>query len=465
MEANGVLINEPKPTFAGKAIFFLVLATIVWTTLAYGTVHQPLIALFYVVTVLVAVLWAIDGFVSGSFRISRSSLQIPLALTAVYGVVQIIPFGTMSEAGGVSGVPRTISVAPFWTQLVVVHVVALLVFFAAALAFTDSRKRIRKLVLLITAFGFLFAFFAILQSVLSPEKIYGIYESRYAVPFGSFVNRHNFAAYMEMTISLPLGLLFAGAVEKDKRLIYVTAIGLMGIALILSGSRGGLVSLVAAVCFLVILTTGSGRTKDTVVKAVMAAVMIGVFIAGSILIGGESSLTRLAETAASDNFTTNRLQIWTVTLDVVRHNLPFGAGLGAFGVAYTPFDTMNGFERVEQAHNDYLEVLADAGVVGAVIGIFFLVALFRTGFRSIRTANVYRRGVALGAFAGIFAILVHSFFDFVLHITAVTVLFLMLVVLLVASGRSYADDVELREHRRRERRKKASVTPLKDVIR
>ena len=83
--------------------------------------------------------------------------------------------------------------------------------------------------------------------------------SRTHMPFGSFVNRHNFAAFMEMAIAVPLGLMFVGAVQKDRRLLFITAIGLMGVALLLSGSRGGLVALLAEVFFLMILTT---KTKS-----------------------------------------------------------------------------------------------------------------------------------------------------------------------------------------------------------
>ncbi|HUF04585.1 MAG TPA: O-antigen ligase family protein [Aridibacter sp.] len=454
-------LKQNGNTFAGKLAFLLLSATIVWTTLAYGTVHQPIIALFYIVMVLVALLWAADSLFSGSLRLDRSQLQIPIVLAAVYGFIQTIPFGSV-QSGGVESIPSTISVAPFWTRLAAAHFVALLIFFSGMLIFTNSVRRIRKIVILITVFGFIFAFFAILQSVLSPDKIYGIYESKYAEPFGSFVNRHNFAAFMEMSIAVPLGLLFAGAVEKDKRLIYATAIGLMGIALLLSGSRGGFVSIIAGVVFLVILATGSRGTRDKVLKAVLAVFLLAVFVVGSILVGGESSLTRLAETATSDNFSTNRMQIWSVTLDVIGSHMPFGAGLGAFGVAYTPFDPNTGFERAEQAHNDYLEVLADAGIVGALIGAFFLFRLFRTGLANVKVENRYRRGVALGAFAGCFSILVHSAFDFVLHIPAVTLLFLALMALLVASGRQYADDVELIARDRPKRRKKASVTSLEE---
>jgi len=176
-------------------------------------------------------------------RLSRNFLQLPLLAAAVYGAIQVIPIGSMAETAGISGIPNTISLDPFATQVSALHFFALFIFFAASLVFINSAARLRKIVAMIAIFGFIYSFFAILQSVLSPGKIYGIYETRFAVPFGSFVNRHNFAAYMEMTLCIPLGLLFVGAVNKDKRLLYITAIALMGVALLLSGSRGGFVAL------------------------------------------------------------------------------------------------------------------------------------------------------------------------------------------------------------------------------
>jgi O-antigen ligase len=296
--------------------------------------------------------------------------------------------------------------------------------------------------MLISVFGFVFAFFAILQSVLSPGKIYGIYEVRFAVPFGSFVNRHNFAAFMEMSMGVPLGMLFAGAVARDKRLLYITAIALMGVALLLSGSRGGLVAFLAQVIFLVMLTTGARNRSRLVMKVAFSAILIAGVVIGSIFIGGESSLTRIAETATAGDITTDRGHIWTVTTKVITNSLPLGAGFGALGVAYTPFDTYSGLERVEQAHNDYLQVIADAGLVGLLIGLFFLFVLFRSGLKSANTPNTYRRGVAIGALAGCFAILVHSIFDFVLHTTAISILFLTLMALIVACREEYDDDLE-----------------------
>ena len=148
---------------------------------------------------------------------------------------------------------------------------------------------------------------------------------------------------------------------------------------------------------------------------------------------------------------------------MIKNNLPFGAGVGAFGVAYTPFDSMSGLERVEQAHNDYLQVLADAGIIGLIIGAFFVFSLFRQGIRHSETENTFRRGAVLGALAGCFAVLIHSIFDFVLHTTAISVLFLTLVSLVVSGGNDYADDLDTSDSRRSKKRRPASVTPIEEA--
>ncbi|NOT49220.1 MAG: O-antigen ligase family protein, partial [Acidobacteria bacterium] len=282
----------------------------------------------------------------------------------------------------------------------------------------------------------------------------------------SFVNRHNFAAYMEMTMGLPLGMLFAGAVVRDKRLLYITGIALMGVALIMSGSRGGLVAFLAQVIFLIMLTTGAKSRKRLVMRIGFATLLIAAVIVGSIFIGGESSLTRIADTATSNDITTDRGHIWSVTTSVIAKTMPFGAGFGALGVAYTPYDSYSGLERVEQAHNDYLQVAADAGLVGIVIGLFFLLWLFRSGLAGANADNHYRRGVAIGAMAGCFAVLVHSIFDFVLHTTAISLLFILLMTLIVACRQRYDDDFELPEwQKRRAYAPKSSLASISDARR
>src|SRR5687767_2881851 len=259
-------------SWANKSALVLLAVIVIFTTVAYGAVHQPILAFFYLLVGILVLLWAVDALVTGQLRFSRNMLQLPLIAAAVYGFIQTVPFGAVADFAGVSGIPYTISLNPFATKLSAIHFLALFLLFAVMLVLLDSASRIRRMTLVIVIFGFAYAFFAILQSVLSPLKIYGIFEA--GSSFGSFVNRHNFAAYMEMTMALPLGLLFAGAVSRDKRLLYLTGIGLMGVALLLSGSRGGLIAFLAEVIFLTILVTGTRHRKRLALKLALAGALV-----------------------------------------------------------------------------------------------------------------------------------------------------------------------------------------------
>jgi len=157
-------------TWANKAAFFLILFVVIMTTLLYGGVHEPVLALFYVLTAAGVLLWLIDCYRTGIVRFNSTPLQLPLYAIAAYGFLQVLPFGTYSEAG-LDKIPRTISLDPFSTELSALHFLALGLFFSLTLAVLDRAARIRRVVMVIVIFGFIFSFFAILQGVLSPTKI------------------------------------------------------------------------------------------------------------------------------------------------------------------------------------------------------------------------------------------------------------------------------------------------------
>jgi O-antigen ligase len=123
-----------------------------------------------------------------------------------------------------------------------------------------------------------------------------------------------------------------------------------------------------------------------------------------------------------------------------------GAGLDAFGVAFTKHDTWNGLLRVEQAHNDYLQTLADAGIIGFACVVAYIYLLFRRGLKTVANAHGFRRDAAIGALAGCFGILIHSFFDFPLRTPSNAFFFLMICSVAVVSIRS--DSLENTRRRR-----------------
>lgn len=427
--------------------------------MAFGTVHSWSLAVFTLGAGVIVALWIADAWRLRSLRISRNLLQVPLVGAFVLGLVQLIPLGSSRGVPGLAVDPvRSLSADPYSTQLFLVQIASLLIYFAATLVFVDTPQRLRILVRTITIFGFLLAMFGLTQSLISsPTKIYWFRELPQSTAFGPFINRHHFAGYMELAMGIPLGLLFSGVIETQKRLIYLFAVALMGVALFMTSSRGGIISLVAELFFLVVISSigskqmsraldRSARAFAAIKRLALALGFVIVLVAGVVLVGGGSVFTRFLGTVNAEDPTTGRTHFWSVTEDIIKHHPILGAGLGAYSVLYPRYDSRNGLFRLEQAHNDYLQVLADGGILGAVLGLFFVALLFREGFARRETRDEFRRGVTTGALAGCFAVLVHSFFDFTLHTTSNTLLFLVIAALATMDRR-----IERRGGRRRKR--------------
>jgi len=452
-------------TLASRFVFLGLCVAIVLTALAFGTNHNWALAIFNLGALAIVFLWILDGWKLGVLRLSRNPLQLPLLGMLLLGLIQLLPLRSAAAVDLLS-IPavKSLSLDPYATTLILADIVTLFIYFAATLVFTDTPHRLRLLVRTITIFGFLLAIFGLTQS-FTTSKVFWVRELAQSTAFGPFINRHHFAGYMELTMALPLGMLFSGSLEKDKRFAYIFAAVLMGVALVMTNSRGGVISLVAEILFLLVVSgfrkrkkhevqEKSHRVKRAALRAAMALGLIVALFAGVVLLGGEQALSRFAGTVNSEDPTTGRAHFWNVTLDIIKAHPIVGTGLGAFPTVYTRYDSRNGAFRLEQVHNDYLQILSDGGIIGAALGLFFVVMLFRYGFARRESPDDYRGGVALGALAGCFAVLVHSFFDFTLHTTANALLFLVLAALATMNGR--VEQPSKRRRRRRRRRREDS---------
>ena len=460
-ETETAAAPELTATAAGRArtvwsrfIILMLCLAVVLTALAFGTVHGWSIAAFQLSAGLVFVLWMLDALRTGALRVSRSLLQLPLVGLFAVGLVQFL--------GSVSFDPNA-------TRVALTQIAALAIYFGATLAFVDSPRRLRLVTRLVVIFGFLLAVYGLMQHFVNPATIFWVREPKQANPFGPYVNRHHFAGYMELTLAVPLGLLFAGAIPKERMLLYGFASGIMAIALIMTNSRGGVLSMMSEVVFLTLVAATAlrrqrrseedraTRVRATLVRLGLGFALIFAVVLGALYFGGEEALSRLVGTVNSEDPTTGRAHFWSGTLDIIKDHPLLGTGLGAFSASYTRYDTGNGLYRLEQAHNDYLQILSDGGVVGGALGLAFVAVLFWTALRRMQSHDRFRRGVALGALSGCAGVLVHSFFDFTLHTTANALCFLVLAALATVNGRVEEEPQPEDMPRRRKRRRRRSI--------
>ena len=440
------LTKHKENTLASNIIFFLLCLIPIYTAIAFGAVETASLGLLAVTTGLIAVLWLYDAWQKREFTFSTNPLQFAILGLILIGLIQLLPLRSPSGVTPelLSATPTSsLSLAPYETRFAVIQLIVYFVFFAAFLTFVSTWKRAKKVVFLLIIFGSLMAFYGILQELASPSAIYGYRDIGQTSPFGSFFNSHHFAAFMEMTIALPLALLFGKATKRDKWYLLIIAALLMGIAIIFTSSRGGLLSLLGVLGF-VIGVNVLGRSKDpqkeegfyrkfSLVGGGLALLI--VLFGLVLLLGGDTVLVRtLTLEGGAEDISNGRFHFWSIAWQNFLNYPILGTGLDSYGFIFPQYDTWSGMFRVERAHNDYLQILSDAGILGFACVVAFIFFLFRQGLREIaRAENSFRQSVAVGALAGCFGILIHSFFDFPLRTPSNTFYFLMLAALATVS--------------------------------
>lgn len=444
-EFEPIMIGDTASRLSGF-VFFTLCLIVVFSTIVFGAVDQASWVILSILTAGIVLFWIADAWFGSALLLNRDLILVPLLALIAIGVLQIIPIFSSDLPEGLAADPgrSAISLDPYATRLFVVRLIVYFVFLAAALTFVNSEKRLKRLVSLVVLFGALMAFFGILQRLANPDAIYGLRDTPQAIPFGPFVNQHHFASFMVMTAGVTLGFLFGRSVSRDRRLLLSIAAALMAIATLMTSSRGGLISFVGTTVFAGAASYVSGRrhgrrsTNENGGQRKFALVAAGtailfLIVGSAVFLGGESSVIRGFGLAGGDDFTSGRSHFWGIALKIFAAHPAFGAGLDAFGSAFTRYDTWPGVYRIEQAHNDYLQTLADAGIAGFLAVAGFIYLLFRKGSERIAAANNgYMQCASIGALAGCFGILIHSFFDFPLRTPSNAFVFLMLTVIAVS---------------------------------
>ena len=331
-----------------------------------------------------------------------------------------------------------LSIAPAATTTALALYAALMVMMLAV-ARAVSVTGPRRIAALVAGLGVVVALVGIIQRPLYSGQIYGFWTPvMQGSPFGPFVNKNHFAGWMLMALPLTFGLLCADAArasgriapdwrrrvlwlsspEANRVLLLAAAAVVMALSLVLTLSRSGMVAFAVSVSVtgwwaIRRLPPGYGRW---VVAGYLACLVL--FVVGWAGVDAIAMRFGVADPATVNE----RLPIWRDTWRIVTDFWLTGSGLNTYGVATLFYQTSVPGFHLREAHNDYLQLAAEGGILlGAPLALT-LVSLVRDVRRRFVGSSGSSYWIRLGAATGLLAIALQSTVEFSLQMPGNAVL-------------------------------------------
>ena len=217
------------------------------------------------------------------------------------------------------------------------------------------------------------------------------------------------AAYVA-PLAVLAGAWGAAARARGTRIGFGLLAALLVVVMLLTGSRGGWVSLGAGALVFVGLQLARDARLQQLARRYALPLVIGVLVIGAV---GVLTLIRLSADPGHSSGDFLRFDLWKGALQVARDHVFFGVGPGLFGQAYRLYrDPTYIDNRLGTAHNFYLNSLAENGIIAILIALLIGGLLLRAWWKQWRGAETTTRQVHLaGAFAALIGFAVQSFFD------------------------------------------------------
>jgi len=254
------------------------------------------------------------------------------------------------------------------------------------------------------------------------------------VRWGTYANHNHYAGFLEM--ALPFAVVYPVALLRRARSrghspltpalaacgVWALA-GLMFAGIVHSFSRMGFLATLFSLFVMGTLAFGtrqlswvaSSRKRQGGAVGLVAALVL----AGFVFLPPDRLILRFAQLVSTDPTGGGRAQLWAETIPLIRAYPFFGCGLGGYETAFWTFKVSGVLVTDDFAHNDYLQLLAELGLVGFAIGATLAFSVVRMAVRrAVGSRDPGARYFAVACAGALAAILVHSLADFNLYIPA-----------------------------------------------
>jgi O-antigen ligase len=447
---------------------------LVFTPLAFGTVEPWSEAIAELVVLGIVLAWALGMLRDWELRIELPPGWLPAYLflglvflqasplpSALVGLVSPWTLGLHETAAAYAGgssrlVP--LSLAPHSTSREALKLGAVAVFFLVCFNTYRTRAQVRRALWTMMITGGAISVFGIVQRMTWNGRLYWIGPEaphRQAFgpqAFGPFVNRAHFAGLATIIIAMAVVMLierdrparernhpavtspWRGLLEGSLGLVALVAM-LLGGAVLIAGSRGGIIGLAATLLAMTVLAAGDRSRQRSVGLVVCVGGVIavaGAWMGLEILV---YTATRFAsETAALEE--SMRILRWADTVKLIGQAPALGTGLASFEVAFPVVRTIPYPARFTHAESDWVQIVSDTGIVGAVLAAAAIGLLLWAGFRAWRASGPpEERALRLGCLAALIGTLVQAAPNYTLPVMSNQLYAALVASFLVASAR------------------------------
>ena len=426
MTRSRLLDRELLDTWCERVVLGLTLLVLVYSPLATGSVRAQDFVPIEWLTLSIMVVWALRFIVNPKHRLLWAWVCWPVLAFMGYAVFRY-------ANAEIEYVARQ--------ELIRILVYGFLFF--AILHNLHRLETTHIVAVALLGLGTLIAMYAISQVLTGSDRVWHfarpeIYHGRGS---GTFINPNNLAAYLAMLTPLGLAYTLTSRQHYVGKILCGYASVVMFAGLVATFSRyAWIASAISLIVFFVILL----RNRDYRLQGLL---MLGAFV-GIITIfaifaqpgrGQTGILTRAAQVEDV------RFKVWPAAIAIWKDNMLLGAGPAHFDHRFRQYRPEALQARPDRVHNDYLNTLADWGIVGgafllAILGIF-AAEVFRSwryvkrAQNDLTTKRSNKSAFVLGGSLGLLAFLIHSIFDFNMHVPAVAILAVTLAALVAGHFR------------------------------
>lgn len=453
-------------------IFAIFISLLIFSPLAFGTVERWSYTLMETLSFLALFLFLYDNRRAKGPSLREVPGLVPLLVFLCYFLLQLVPlppgllkvispgaYGLYSDTLWVvdPSVWGSISINKNATMSEFFRVASYAAFYVLTIQLLTRKDLLKRTVSIVVIAISALAFFSMLQHFLWNGKIYWFRElTGGGIPFGPYVNRNHYAGLVDMVLPVIVCLfiyyrpryfystLRERVVEAfsnpttNVHILLGAAAALAATSVFLSLSRGGILSLLLSLAFL-----GMMLYKDKKKKGPMLVALVVIVVFYSVGWFGWDRIFERFEALrdAQGDISEMRLDIWRDTVSIMKDFPLTGTGLGSFMRIYPHYRSVQPEGIIDHAHNDFLELFSEGGIVAALIVLCFWASVIRKSYGSFRRRRErYSVMLYIGAAAGIVSMLIHSITDFNLHIGANALYLFFLTGLAVSAANTRMQD-------------------------